>query len=166
MFGTRARLAMTAALMLAFASLTGCRTVSGMRSAELTDGIPRAYVADYADVTEAAYQAVKSLGLTVEEVAQIEPNRWHVIATAGMSAFSWGELVRVSVQRNPAMPVSVWVLTRRRLATNITAKDDYAPEVFQKMDFRLRLRRPRLAPPPPVAPRGVESPSVTPIPTP
>ena len=137
--------------LVASASLTGCRTVDGMRTAPLNEGVPRSYAADYGDVTRAAYQAVESLGLTVEEVTQIDPATWHVIATAGASAFSWGELVRVSVQRHPAMPVAVWVLTRRRLATNFTAKGDYSPDVYQRMDFTLSLRRPAAAPVP-VAP--------------
>ncbi len=128
--------------LVASASLTGCRTVDGMRTAPVNEGVPRRYVADYTDVTRAAYEAVQSLGLTVEEVKQIDPATWHVIATAGVSAFSWGELVRVSVQRNPVTPAMVWVLTRRRLVTNFTAKDDYSPDIFQKMDFTLSLRRP------------------------
>ena len=40
------------------------------------------------------------------------------------------------------MPVAVWVLTRRRVATNFTAKDDYAPDIFQRIEFTLSLRRP------------------------
>ena|ERR1022692_4652163 len=142
MFGPKAGAALAMVALVASASLTGCRTVDGMRSAPVNEGVARSYAADYTDVTRAAYQAVQSLGLSVEEVKQIDPATWHVIATAGMSAFSWGELVRVSVQRQPAMPVAVWVLTRRRLATNFTAKDDYSPEIFQRMDFTLRLRPP------------------------
>jgi hypothetical protein len=140
MFGSKARAAMAMVALMASASLTGCRTVDGMRTAPLNEGVARSYAADYGDVTRAAYQAVQSLGLTVEEVRQIDPATWHVIATAGPSAFSWGELVRVSVQRLPAMPVAVWVLTRRRVVTNITAKDDYSPDIFQRMDFTLSLR--------------------------
>jgi hypothetical protein len=106
----------------------------------------RSYNADYQDVTRAAQDAVRSIGLTVEEVGQLDAATWRVIATAGASAFSWGELVRVSVRRYQAPPVSVWVLTRRRLATNITAKDDYSPEVFERMDSALRSRRPAARP--------------------
>ena len=113
-----------------------------MRAAPVNEGVPRSYAGDYHEVTRAAYEAVQSLGLHVEEVRQISPVTWHVIATSGASAFSWGELVRVSVQRHPTSHVAVWVLTRRRLATNITAKDDYSPEIFQRMDLTLSLRRP------------------------
>jgi hypothetical protein len=127
--------------LVASASLIGCRTVEGMRTAPVNEGVLRSYAADYYEVTRAAYEAVQSIGLTVDEVAQVDPATWRVIATAGVTAFSWGELVRVSVQRRPGMPVAVWVLTRRRLVTNITAKDDYSPDVFQRMDFTLRLRR-------------------------
>ena len=141
MFGPKAAAATAMLALVASASLTGCRTVDGMRTAPVNEGVARSYAADYGDVTRAAYQAVQSLNLTVEEARQIDPATWHVIATAGVSAFSWGELVRVSVQRHPAMPVSVWVLTRRRLVTNFTAKDDYSPDIFQRMDSTLRLLR-------------------------
>jgi hypothetical protein len=128
--------------LVASASLSGCRTVDTMRNAPLNEGVLRTYAGEYYDVTRAAYEAVQSLGLTVDEVKQIDPATWNVIATASASAFSWGELVRVSVQRRAAPQVAVWVLTKRRLATNITAKDDYSPDVFQRMDFTLRLRQP------------------------
>jgi hypothetical protein len=121
---------------------SGCRTVGGMRTAPLSEGVQRSYDADYGDVKRAAYEAVYSLGLKVEEVNQIDSDTLRVIATAGVSAFSWGELVRVSVQRYPAMPVSVWVLTRRRIVTNFTAKGDYSPDIFQRMDFKLTFRHP------------------------
>ena len=123
------------------AALTGCGTVEAMRTAPVNEGVPRPYAGDYYEVTRAAYEAVQALGLHVEEVRQISPVTWHVIATSGASAFSWGELVRVSVQRRPTSHVAVWVLTRRRLATNFTARDDYSPEIFQRMDFTLSLRR-------------------------
>lgn len=97
-------------------------------------------------MTRAASDAVASIGLTVEEVAEVDADMWHVIATAGVSGFSWGELVRVSVQRHQGRPVDVWVLTRRRLATNITAKGDDSPDVFIRMNFA--LRRPWTAPRP------------------
>jgi hypothetical protein len=148
MFGPKAGAAMAMLALVGSASLTGCRTVDGMRSAPLNEGVQRSYYGEYYDVTRAAYQAVESLGLTVDEVKQIDPATWHVIANSGVSAFSWGELVRVSVQGHPGMPVAVWVLTRRKVVTNITAKDDYSPDVFQRMDFTLRLQRSRAAPPP------------------
>jgi hypothetical protein len=88
--------------LMASAFLTGCHTVGGMRTAPVNEGVPHAYAADNGDVTRAAYDAVRSLGLTVEEVKQVDSSTWHVIATAGLSAFSWGELVRVSVQRYSA----------------------------------------------------------------
>jgi hypothetical protein len=143
MFGQKVVLA---SVTFAAVALTGCRTVSGMRDAPLNEGVLRSYDADYQDVTRVAYAAVRSLGLTVEEAGQLDEATWRVIATAGASAFSWGELVRVSVQQHQARPVAVWVLTRRRLATNITAKDDYSPEVFGRMDFALRSRRPAARP--------------------
>jgi len=143
MFGRKVVLA---SVTVAAVALTGCRTVSGMRDAPVNEGVLRSYNADYPDVTRAAYEAVRSIGLTVEEVAQLDAATWRVIATAGASAFSWGELVRVSVQQQQARPVAVWVLTRRRLATNITAKDDYSPEVFGRMDSALLSRRPTARP--------------------
>jgi len=127
-------------------ALTGCGTVSGMRDAPLNEGVVRSYNADYQDVKRAANEAVRSIGLTVEEAGQVDAATWRVIATADASAFSWGELVRVSVQQHQPQAVAVWVLTRRRLATNVTAKDDYSPDIFRRMDSALRNRRPAARP--------------------
>jgi len=141
MFGANARAAALAMTAATFLGVAGCRTVSDLRTAALTEGAQRNFADDYDEVTRASVAAVKSLDLTIEEVTQVDKNTWHVLATAGVSAFSWGELVRVSVRRQPARDVSVWVLTLRRLAVNVTAKDDYSPEVFRLMDSNLRSRQ-------------------------
>lgn len=111
------------------------------------EGAALSYNADFGEVTRAAYQAVESIGLTVEEVAQLDPDTWYVIATGSTSVFSWGELVRVTVQRHGTTPVDVWILTRRRLALNVLATGDHSPEVIQRMNLVLRRR----TPPPPLA---------------
>jgi hypothetical protein len=156
MFG---RMVVVASVTLAAIAVSGCRTVSGTRDVPLNEGVLRSYNADYRDVTSAADYAVRSIGLTVEEAGQVDAATWRVIASAGASAFSWGELVRVSVQQQRQGPsVAVWVLTRRRLATNITAKDDYSPEVFRRMDAALRSRRPVPRPDSRPAPKDPEDP--------
>lgn len=162
MASTNTRAATTLIAALAFASLTGCRTVSGMRSADLTEGVQHSFAADYGEVTQAALLAVESLNFRLEAVEQLDPDTWHVIASSGASLFSWGELVRISVRRYLGRPVSVWVLTRRKVITNITANDDYSLDVLVRMDTRLRRRWP----PPPPPPPAVAPPAVAPAPSP
>ena len=78
--------------VLAAVAVSGCRTVAGTRDVRLNEGVLRAYIADFRAVTSAADYAVRSIGLTVEESGQVDAATWRVIAIAGVSAFSWGEL--------------------------------------------------------------------------
>jgi hypothetical protein len=131
-------------LVLACMAAAGCATVSTMKEAPPYGEVARSYSGDFTRVVEAARDSLLELGLTIEDFSQVNDRCWRIVATAGMSAFSWGELVRVLVERRQAAEVEVRVLTRRRLATNIFAKGDYAPDIYPRMDWK--LRRPTDAP--------------------
>ncbi len=46
-----------------------------------------------------------------------------------MSAFSWGELVRVDLREGDSDNTILEVVTKRRVAVNITAKGDWSEEI-------------------------------------
>ena len=50
---------------------------------------------------------------------------------------AYGELVRVVVAQTPDRAVAVRVYTKRRLATNVTAKGDWSGPIFQQLDLIL-----------------------------
>ena len=60
-----------------------------------------------------------------------------IVAKKGTSAWSWGELVRVVVQKSASDRTTVRVLSRRRMATNVTAKGDYSDTIFSNIELAL-----------------------------
>ena len=122
-------------LLLAFSA---CATVGGMRSAPLEEGFSRVFAADVGEVRIAAYNALVRSGLEIEEITETSPGTWVLIAKKPTGGWSWGELVRVVVR--PSLDgegSQVTILTRRRAALNVTAKDDYSDEVFDQIGFQL-----------------------------
>ena len=124
--------------LFAALSLFGCATVSSVRSAPLSEGVSQTFAAEHALVLRAAQEAVVDAGLTVEAVNKIDDKTSIIIGTKGMSAFSWGELVRVSVERTSDTETTVRVYTKRKVATNIFAKGDYSQDILSNIKFYLR----------------------------
>lgn len=125
------RLAVLAAIMAA------CASTGGMRSQPLDAGETKVYAAPLNTVAPAARQAVLAAGLDVDTVSQQDSLTWMIIGKKGMSFFSYGEVVRVVVQQNPEGAVAVRVFTKRRLATNVTARGDWSKPIFDQLDHIL-----------------------------
>ena len=118
--------------------VTACASAGGMRTEPLDAGEAKIYATPLGVVVPAAQQAVRAAGLEVENVSQPDSVTWMIVAKKGMSLFSWGELVRVVVQPSPdSAAVVVRVFTKRRLATNITAKGDWSGAIFDELDHIL-----------------------------
>lgn len=118
-----------------------CATAGGMSSEPLDAGEAKLYTAPIAIVAPAARQAVLAAGLDLDAVSQPDSLTWMIVAKKGLSLSSYGELVRVVVQRNPEGSVAVRVLTKRRLATNVTAKGDWSGPIFDHLDHILTPQR-------------------------
>ena len=121
-------------LAVAAAIAAACASTAGLRSEPLDAGETKFYSAPLAVVGPAARQAVLSAGLNVDTVSTPDSLTWMIIAKKGMSLFSYGELVRVVVAQTPDRAVAVRVFTKRRLATNVTAKGDWSGAIFQQLD--------------------------------
>jgi len=124
-------------LAVAAAIAAACASTAGLRSEPLDAGETKFYAAPLAVVGPAARQAVLSAGLNVDTVSTLDSLTWMIIAKKGMSLFSYGELVRVVVAQTPDGAVAVRVFTKRRLATNVTAKGDWSGPIFQQLDLIL-----------------------------
>jgi hypothetical protein len=114
--------------------VVGCATTSGIKTAPLDSGEAKFYKAPLATVYPATKQAVMAAGLDVDQAFQPDSGAWMIIAKKGLSMSSYGELVRIVVQQIPSGPVAVRVVTKRRLATNITAKGDWSGPIFENLD--------------------------------
>jgi hypothetical protein len=117
--------------------MSACASAGGMRSEALNAGETKFYAAPLNTVAPAARQAVLAVGLDVDTVARLDSLTWMIIAKKGMSLFSYGEMVRVVVEQTPEGAVAVRVFTKRRLATNITAKGDWSGPIFERLDHML-----------------------------
>jgi hypothetical protein len=116
---------------------TACASTGGMRSAPLDAGEVKFYGAPLAIVAPAARQAVLAAGLEVDTVSQQDSVTWMIIAKKGMSLFSYGEVVRIVVHQTTDGAVAVRVFTKRRLATNLTAKEDWSGPIYEELDHIL-----------------------------
>jgi hypothetical protein len=115
-----------------------CASTGGLRTEPLDAGVGREFSGDYAAVLRAAEQAVLGAGLTVDSYEEVNDSTAVIVGKKGMSAWSWGELVRVVVQKSAADRVAVRVFTRRKMATNVTAKGDYSETIFANIELALR----------------------------
>ena len=75
-------------------------------------------------VRDALQPALLDLKFTIGTVDDSGACDRDVVATMGISAFSWGELVRVTLREGDANDTVL-----RRLATNIIAKGDWSKEI-------------------------------------
>jgi len=117
--------------------LQACASASSIRSAPLTAGVTRTFGADQQLMRRLVRIAVIEVGLQLENVEEIDERTWTIIATKPASTFSYGEIVRVAVIAETAGRTRVLVHTKRRLATNVTAKGDYSAAVFASIASKL-----------------------------
>jgi hypothetical protein len=132
------RLLSNAGLALLSVVALGCASAGGMRNAPLDVGTARTFDGAFSRVLRAAREATVASGLAIDSFEQPDSATAVIVSKKGSSAFSWGELVRVVVQRADSAHVVVRVYSKRRMATNITAKGDYSSTIFQNMDLSLR----------------------------
>ena len=119
-------------------SLSACASTSSMRNEPLTAGTQRTFEADFDQVVNAARDAVVASGLAIDDAYQAKENVFVIIAKKGGSAWSWGEYVRVTIEGTTDGASIVRILTKRKLATNVTARSDWSDTVFSNIDLQLR----------------------------
>lgn len=124
--------------LVATLCLLGCATTGGMRSASLDKGVPRTYAANFDQVLEVAKKACYASGLHIEETNNVDDRTCIIIAKKGATMWSRGEVVRVVVEKTGDSETTVRVWSKRKLATNITAKGDYSEDIFRNIDSRLK----------------------------
>jgi len=110
-----------------------CATAGSVRSPPLDAGEAKFYASPLPVVTQATRLAMLSAGLAVDTMSQPDSLTWMILGHRGLSLLSYGEVVRVIVQQVPEGAVAVRVVTKRRLATNITAKD-WSHPIFERLD--------------------------------
>ena len=118
--------------------LGGCATKNSMLEAPLETGHSQTFSADYDRVITASRDALTSSGLDIDNATEIDDRTFVILAQKGASMSSYGELVRVAVQGVSESETEVKVYTKRRLATNVFARGDWADTVFANIALQLR----------------------------
>lgn len=118
--------------------LVGCANSQTVQNEPLSAGATRTFHADYGRVVDAARAAVPEVGLTLKGEKPAE-NGTMLIAERGVTAWSWGEAVRILVLPGPP-ETTVRVVTDRAYALNVTAKE-FADNLFTRIGQRLGANR-------------------------
>jgi hypothetical protein len=112
-----------------------------MRSTPLDEGVVRYFDADLRPAVLAVRNACLGSQLEIEEVNEINDDTWMIIAKRSAGEWTYGELVRIVVERSPTAQtdarVAVRILTRRRAALQVTAKGDWSDELFTQVALEL-----------------------------
>ena len=118
--------------------LGGCATKNSMLEAPLDAGHSQIFSADYDRVITASRDALTTSGLDIDDATEIDNGTFVILAQKGASMSSYGELVRVAVQGVSESETEVKVYTRRRLATSVFTRGDWADTVFANIALQLR----------------------------
>ena len=118
--------------------LGGCATRTSMLNAPPDAGRSQTYSSEYKIVVKAARDAVVASGLAIDDASEVGNKTFIIVAKKDASAWSWGELVRVTVQGVSENETAVRVYTKKRLATNVTARGDWADTLFSNIALQLR----------------------------
>ena len=116
----------------------GCATTSSVKDAPLSEGVSKTYEANFDEVVKATRDAMTDAGLEIEEAYEADEEAFVIIGKTGASGFSWGEYARSVVVGRESGNTTVRVLTKKRLATNVTAEGDYSDEIFSSLDITFR----------------------------
>lgn len=119
---------------LVSASITACiATTGGLKNEPLDAGTSQTYGVPLNRVVAAAREAVREAGFQIDDVSHPADSTWVIIGKRGAGFFSYGELVRTVIQPAAGGQTAVRVLTKRRVATDITAKGDYSHAILSNI---------------------------------
>ncbi len=119
--------------------LLSCATVGGLRNEPLDRGVARRFPAPIDSVMGVVPAAVASAGLDLKESECYGDSVCVVIGTEGMKvgpSGHMGSMARVVVEAAGDATI-IRVLSRRRMAHQVAAKEDYSLEILSQIEARL-----------------------------
>ena len=126
-----------AILVAALGLCAGCASSSGIQKGALDKGPAETFRAPFPRVVEATRQSMMELKLGINTDRAVDADTHMLVGEIGVSAFSYGEVVRTVIDDNRDDTSTVHVVTQRKLATNITAKGNWAPDIFKRVRQKL-----------------------------
>ncbi|MFC1531141.1 hypothetical protein ACFL5T_02740 [Gemmatimonadota bacterium] len=123
-------------LLLALA-VGSCATMGGMYNEPMDKGAVKDFPSGLDETTQAARDAMVGAQLMIEDVEQVNDSTWMILGKKGTGSWSWGEMVRVVTMATTPKTTRVYVISKKKMATNVTAKGDYSDDLFSQMEFAL-----------------------------
>jgi len=113
--------------------VTGCTTLADARHGE-GQGERRTYKTTYDNAWRVVISSVNSLGLAVASENKADG---YILAQRGMTAFSMGENVAIFLRQTKSDGVSVEVVSKKAMTTNIFAPN-WSEEILGRVDRQLK----------------------------
>lgn len=122
-------------------ALGGCATAETVRDAPMSSGTARSFAASYDRTTAATLDALRQFNVNITST-QEQPTGLLILVTKSLSAFSWGEVGRVAVERSAAPPTTVRVVWEKRSQLQITGTGEtaFSNELFDGIQQKLAAR--------------------------
>lgn len=115
--------------------LHACATVDAAKTAE-GSGTVKTYAANYDKTWNVSKSAVETTG---GDIVEENKKEGRIVASYGVSAFSWGERVALFLKSLGNKSTQVEVVSKRAVGMNVTASN-WEPKLHQKIEEELSAK--------------------------
>ena len=115
------------------------QSMNKVKNAPLHAGDSRTFEQPLKTMIKYSRDACVESGLVIESSERIDEDTYMIMSKAKTSAFSWGEIVRVVLEKKEAQKTVVRVYTRRRIGINVTAKASYTNTIFSSIESKIEF---------------------------
>lgn len=115
------------------------KKLNKVKNAPLHAGEARTFESPYKATIKYARSACTESGLVLESTEEIDEDTYMILAKAKVSAFSWGEIVRVVIEKKSESKSVVRVYTKKRVGLNVAAKGNYSNTIFSNVESKVEF---------------------------
>lgn len=106
-------------ISFAVITLVACATTETIQQSALAEGVVERFDAPFNKVAPATLDAVRQLDVNITSTQQV-PNGIEIVVSKPLSAFSWGEVGRIFIEKKDGAPTPVYVNWQKRVRTQLT----------------------------------------------
>ncbi len=117
--------------------LASCSTTQSIRNVSLTNGNERTFNREMSIVLPALRQALVEEQMTIAYDSTVDEKTHMIVSETPPNGFSWGEVIRVVAVKRSDNKTTLYIITERKMATNIFANGDYSTNLFFKIEQKL-----------------------------
>ena len=125
-------------LLLSFGAFAQ-QSMNKVKNAPLHAGDARTFEQPFKTMIKYSRDACTEAGLVMESSERIDEDTYMILSKAKTSAFSWGEVVRIVLEKKDAMKTVMRVYTRRRIGFNVAAKASYTNTIFSSVESKIEF---------------------------